>query len=606
MAGRIPSSFIDDLVNRIDIVEVVDARVPLKKAGREYQACCPFHDEKTPSFTVSPTKQFYHCFGCGAHGTAIGFLMEFDHLEFPEAVEELAKMAGVEMQYEQGHRATPQERQQKTNLYDLMTRCDNYYRQQLRQHPKAQIAVDYLKDRGLSGEVAARFGMGYAPPGNNLLSTLGSSLSPQLVAVGMLIKKDNGETYDRFRHRVMFPIRDSRGRVVGFGGRVIPDDDAQGSANAAGGRTPGAATPKYLNSPETPLFHKGRELYGLYEVRQALRHIPCLLVVEGYMDVIALAQQGIDYAVASLGTACTAEHIQKLFRLSQDVVFCFDGDRAGREAAWRALENALPVLDGTSQIRFMFLPDDEDPDTQVRKIGKAAFEKQIDEAQSLSTFFFGNLREGISRHDLEAHRTLIEKARPYLQNLRDQAYQSLLIRELASYTHEDESSIRQLIGQNQKSYQPRHPTRTGLNKEPPSLVRTALRCLLFHPALASQVQEPRSLSQIEQPGIGLLVDLLEILRSTPTLTTAALLERWRDTEEGKHLQKLATWTPSLDDPESLQKEFFGALVRLEEQHRSSRTDTLLAKANQGELSAEEKAELKGLLQQRQAADPIEN
>jgi len=590
MAGRIPQSFIDDLVNRIDIVEVIDARVPLKKTGREYQACCPFHNEKTPSFTVSPNKQFYHCFGCGAHGTVIGFLMEFDHLEFPEAVEELAKMAGVEVPYEQGQRATPQQREQKTNLYDLMTRCDQYYRQQLRQHPKAQIAVEYLKGRGLSGDVAARFGLGYAPPGNNLLTALGNNLTQQLVATGMLIRKDNGETYDRFRHRVMFPIRDGRGRVIAFGGRVINPDD----------------TPKYLNSPETPLFHKGRELYGLYEVRQALRHIPRLLVVEGYMDVIALAQQGIDYAVASLGTACTAEHIHKLFRLTQDVVFCFDGDRAGREAAWRALENALPVIGGASQIRFMFLPEGEDPDTQVRKIGKEAFEKLVEQAQSLSTFFFSSLREGISRHDLEAHRTLIEKAKPYLQILNDEAYRALLVRELATYTHQDESTVMGQVGIAAKTSRQHRPVSTGLNKEPPSLVRTALRYLLFHPAVAQQVKDPRTLAQIEQPGIGLLVDLLETLQSAPTLNTAALLERWRNTEEGKHLEKLATWQPSLNDPESLQQEFLGAIARLEEQHRSSRTDSLLAKANQGELSSEEKAELKALLQQRHIANPEGN
>ena len=590
MAGRIPQSFIDDLMNRVDIVEVIDARVPLKKAGKEYQACCPFHNEKTPSFTVSPAKQFYHCFGCKASGSAIKFLMEYDHLEFVEAVEELAKHVGVEVPYEQGFRATPQQREQKTNLYDLMTRCDQYYRQQLRQHPKASVAVDYLKGRGLSGEVAARFGLGYAPPGNNLLANLGANLSQQLVTTGMLIRKDNGETYDRFRHRVMFPIRDSRGRVVGFGGRIISAED----------------TPKYLNSPETPLFHKGSELYGLYEVRQALRQIPRLLVVEGYMDVIALAQQGIDYAVASLGTACTAEHIQKLFRLTNDVVFCFDGDRAGREAAWRALENALPVLGGTSQIRFMFLPEGEDPDTQVRKIGKEAFEKQVEQAQSLSAFFFGGLREGVSRHDLEAHHTLVQRAKPYLQALNDPGYQSLLIRELASYINKDEATVRDLVGQPVKAGRQSRPTSTGLKKEPPSLVRTALRYVLFHPAVAQQVTDLRSLAQINQPGIGLLVDLLETLQSAPTLNTAALLERWRNTEEGTHLEKLATWQPSLNDPESLQQEFLGALARLEEQHRSSRTDSLLAKANQSDLSADEKAELKALLSQRQAADPMQN
>jgi DNA primase len=588
MAGRIPPAFIDELLSRVDIVEVIDARVPLKKAGREYEACCPFHGEKTPSFKVSPTKQFYHCFGCGAHGTAIGFVMEYDHLDFVEAIEELAKQAGVSVPYEQGQRASPQQQQAKLNQYDLMAQCDRFYRQQLRQHPQAKVAVDYLKGRGLSGEIAARFGLGYAPPGNNLLRTFGPKSADELVALGMLIRKDSGESYDRFRQRVMFPIRDSRGRVIGFGGRVINPDDS----------------PKYLNSPETALFHKGQELYGLYEARQAMRHIERLLVVEGYMDVIALAQQGIDYAVATLGTATTAEHVQKLFRLANEVVFCFDGDRAGREAAWRALESALPVLSGTHTVRFMFLPEGEDPDTLVRKIGKAAFEQQIAQALSLSAFFLNHLREGISRHDLDAHRTLIEKAKPLLQQLSDETYRALIVRELASHTKQPEPAVRNLLGLGTGTAKPvQGQVQTTPQREPPSLVRTALRCLLYQPGLASTVSDPQALSQIEQPGMGLLIDLLETLRSNPNLNTAALLERWRDTAEGKQLEKLATWQPSLDDIDSLRHEFLGALARLDEQHRDTRTKTLLAKSSQGGLSPEEKAELQVLLRRPRAADP---
>ncbi len=594
MAGRIPPAFIDELLSRVDIVEVIDARVPLKKAGREYEACCPFHGEKTPSFKVSPTKQFYHCFGCGAHGTAIGFVMEYDHLDFVEAIEELAKQAGVTVPYEQGQRASPQQQQSKLNQYELMSQCDRFYRQQLRQHPQAKVAVDYLKGRGLSGEIAARYGLGYAPTGNKLLHTFGNRVVNDLVSLGMLIRKDNGETYDRFRQRVMFPIRDSRGRVIGFGGRVILPDDS----------------PKYLNSPETPLFHKGQELYGLYEVRQAMRHIDRLLVVEGYMDVIALAQQGIDYAVATLGTATTAEHVQKLFRLANEVVFCFDGDRAGREAAWRALENALPVLSGIHTIRFMFLPEGEDPDTLVRKVGKTAFEQEIAQALSLSAFFLNHLRTGINRHDLDAHRTLIEKARPLLQSLQDETYRTLIIRELATQTKQEEPAVRTLLGMGnvttspssgQVNIQSRSPQIQ--QRETPSLVRTALRCLLYQPSLATVLADPQSLSQIEQPGMGLLLDLLETLRSNPNLNTAALLERWRDTAEGKQLEKLATWQPSLDDPDSLRHEFLGALARLEEQHRDTRTKSLLAKSTQGGLSTDEKAELQRLLSRPRAADP---
>lgn len=590
MAGRIPSAFIDELLNRVDIVEVIDTRVPLKKAGKEYTACCPFHNEKTPSFTVSPTKQFYHCFGCKASGSAITFLMEYDHLEFVEAVEELAKMLGIEVPREQGVAASPAQKQAKSNAYDLLAACDRYYRQQLRQHPKANLAVDYLKGRGLSGEIAARYNLGYAPPGNNLQLAMGQGTTDALVTQGMLIRKDDGQTYDRFRHRIMFPIRDGRGRVIAFGGRVMSADDS----------------PKYLNSPETPLFHKGSELYGLYEVRQAQRHIDRLLVVEGYMDVIALAQQGIDYAVATLGTACTAEHVQKLFRLCNDVVFCFDGDRAGREAAWRAMENTLPVLQGTQTIRFLFLPEGEDPDSLVRQIGKVEFEQRIEQAQSLSQFFFASLRSGISRQDLEAHRTLIDRARPYLQKMSDQAYQALLIQDLAGYTQQDERALYPLLGLAAASRQAK--TVYPANKQgnlPPSLVRTAIACLLHHPALANLVADPQSLSQIDQPGIGLLIDLLENMKSNPTLTTAAILERWRNTREGPHLEKLATWQPSLNDPESLQHEFLGAIERIQDQHRSARTQSLLAKSKADGLTGEEKSELQRLLNRSIQTGPLQ-
>ena len=591
MAGRIPPAFIDELLNRVDIVEVIDSRVPLKKAGKEFQACCPFHNEKTPSFTVSPTKQFYHCFGCKASGSAITFLMEYEHLDFIDAIEELAKMVGVDVPYEEGYRATPAQKEAKASAYDVLAACDRFYRQQLRQHPKAQMAVDYLKGRGLSGEIAARYNIGFAPPGNNLQRAIGGTNTETLVTQGMLVRKDNGEIYDRFRQRIMFPIRDSRGRVMAFGGRVISPED----------------TPKYLNSPETPLFHKGSELYGLYEVRQALRDINRLVVVEGYMDVIALAQQGIDYAVATLGTACTAEHVQKLFRLTSDVVFCFDGDRAGRDAAWRALENALPVLQGTQQIRFLFLPDGEDPDTLVRKIGKAAFEKQIDQAQSLSQYFFEHLRAGISRHDLEAHRTLIERVRPYLQKMSDQAYQALLLQDLAGYTQQDERALQKLLSLNSPAQAPDKSSRTGANlgSLPPSLVRTAIQYLLYHPALAMEVTDPESLSQIEQPGIGLLIDLLENIKSNPTLTTAAILERWRHSREGQHLVKLAAWQPSLNDPESLAHEFLGAIERIQEQHRTARTQSLLAKSTAGGLSSDEKLELQRLLSRPSKMDPMQ-
>ena len=365
MSGRIPQHFIDDLIARADIVEVLGRRIQLKKAGREFKANCPFHDEKTPSFTVSPGKGFYHCFGCGAHGTALGFLMEYEHLSFVEAVEALASMMGVEVPREAGERPA----RRFDELYELMARVDRHFQSELRNNTEA---VEYLKGRDIDGDSARRYGIGFAPAGwSHLLDKFGKTPEEieRLLACGLIIRKDNGQHYDRFRDRIMFPIRDSRGRCIGFGGRVTGNDE-----------------PKYLNSPETALFHKGRELYGLDEARQAIRHIEKLVVVEGYMDVIGLARHGINFAVATLGTATTEEHLNRLFRLTDDVYFSFDGDRAGRQAAWRALETALPHMREGRQIRFVFLPEGEDPDSFVQQQGTAAFEAALDDGQSLADF----------------------------------------------------------------------------------------------------------------------------------------------------------------------------------------------------------------------------
>ena len=379
MAGRIPQSFIDDLLVRTDIVELIDSRVRLKKAGKNYQACCPFHNEKSPSFTVSQEKQFYHCFGCGAHGNAIGFVMEYDGLEFPDAIEELASMQGMQVPREQsiGGSANSQPAVSK-DLFELMNQIARFYESNLKSAPHA---VEYLKGRGLTGEVVKRFNIGYAPSDwDQVRRRFGASRDHEqlLISGGMLITRDNGPgSYDRFRDRIMFPIRDKRGRVIGFGGRVLGD-----------------GTPKYLNSPETPIFHKGRELFGLYEVKQAHKDPRRILVVEGYMDVVALGQYDIDYAVAALGTATTSDHIHTLFRTTAEVVCCYDGDNAGREAAWRALDNALPHLQDGRELKFVFLPDGEDPDSLVRKIGKEGFEALLDEAQPFADFMFQRLRRG--------------------------------------------------------------------------------------------------------------------------------------------------------------------------------------------------------------------
>jgi len=370
MAGLIPQDFIDDLIARADIIEVVGRRVQLKKAGREFKACCPFHDEKTPSFTVSPGKGFYHCFGCGAHGTAIGFLMEFDHMSFVEAIESLAGSMGVDVPRSESDKPA----RRYDELFSLLDTISRHFQDCLKDSP---TAVEYVKNRGIDGSTAKRFGIGYAPDGwSNVLDKFGKSTeaAQRLLATGMIIEKDNGKHYDRFRDRIMFPIRDARGRTIGFGGRTLGDGE-----------------PKYLNSPETVLFHKGRELYGLYEARQALRNIEQLVVVEGYMDAVALARHGIDFAVATLGTATTSDHLNRLFQLTENVCFAFDGDRAGRKAAWRALENALPQIREGRQIRFMFLPEGHDPDSYVNEFGTDAFLKALDEGLALSEFLIKEL-----------------------------------------------------------------------------------------------------------------------------------------------------------------------------------------------------------------------
>jgi DNA primase len=594
MAGRIPQTFIDELMTRVDIVEVIDSRVPLKKAGREYTACCPFHNEKTPSFTVSPNKQFYHCFGCGEHGTALGFLMEYEHMSFPEAVEDLARQVGLEVPYEGPTHPEPQQRQRNDNLYDLLAQSDRYYRRQLRQHPQGPRAVDYLKQRGLSGEIAAEFGLGFAPPGwDNLQRELGTNAErqEQLVTTGMLIRKDDGKSYDRFRDRIMFPIRDRRGRTIAFGGRILPDTQESGAKEPA----------KYLNSPETTLFHKGQELYGLYEARQALRDIPRLLVVEGYMDVVALAQFDIRYAVATLGTATTQEHLNRLFRITPEVVFCFDGDRAGRDAAWRALNNALPIMREGRQIRFMFLPEGDDPDTRVRAAEKAGFEADIETALNFSDFFFQHLGKLADTNSIDGRAQLVEQARPLLKLLPPGVFRHMMTEQLARLARIEPAELETLLARADRSVAAgkttqghKHPTARHQGPKPLSPVRMALMRLLYRPELAQAAGAPQRFTELDIPGINLLVEVLEILQENPKLNSSALLERWRGTENGSHLEKLASWQPEVSTNESLEQEFRGALAQLDQQRLEHRYDFLLARSNQGELTPEEKQELQEL------------
>jgi len=595
VAGRIPQHFIDELISRTDIIEVIGSRVQLKRAGREYKACCPFHDEKTASFTVSAEKQFYHCFGCGAHGTVLGFVMDYDHLGFVEAVEELAARTGLEVPREGGGApAQPHE-----ELYVGMERASLLFRQSLSSEPKAR---EYLERRGLKAETVQRFGIGYAPARwDALLERYGTTDEERqvLLRAGLTIERNReharpGESpgyYDRFRDRVMFPIRDTRGRTIGFGGRVMDGSE-----------------PKYLNSPETELFHKGRELYGLFEARQSTRTLQRLLVVEGYMDVVSLHQAGITYAVATLGTATTPEHLQRIFRLVGEVVFCFDGDRAGRAAAWRALENAVGEVKQGRQVRFLFLPEGHDPDTLVREEGPQAFEARLAGALPLSDYFIRELSSRVDMSSVDGRAKLVELARPLLRRIPSDVYRELLIVQLAEAVRMSPARLGELLGAEEASAvrpddMPRRPPRapsgsTAMQSGRGNLVRQGVSLLVHYPAAAAGVtgSEIEALASIERAGIPLLAQLLTELREDPPASTGALLERWRERPEHGSLAKLAAVECLAPDPAVATAELASAVRRLiNEESPARRLDELLAKARSDALTAEEKLELQGLL-----------
>ena len=567
MAGRIPEKFIDDLLVRTDIVDVIDKRVPLRKAGKEYKACCPFHEEKTPSFTVSQTKQFYHCFGCGAHGTAIGFLMEYERLSFPEAIKELAAQVGMQVPEEAQSAEAVAAAERSTDLLDLLAEAEAWYRKQLKDHPDAKQAVDYLKARGLTGEIAASFGIGFAPEGwDNLLKALGTSEAriEGLFQAGMLIKKDKGGYYDRFRQRIMFPIHDYRGRVVGFGGRILGDGE-----------------PKYLNSPETPVFHKGREAYGLFRARDAIRREQRVLVVEGYMDVVALAQFGIDYAVATLGTATTPDHLERLFRYAPEVVFAFDGDRAGREAAWRALETALPVLESGRQVSFLFLPEGEDPDTMVRKEGAENFALRVRQAQSLPAYLEEELRSQVDMSRLDGRTRMLELARPLVAKIPAGIFREMIVNRLSEISRVNPEKLSTLLGfpGSTAPIGKGNQAKTGRPKRgQPSLMRRIIARLVQHPELAALVDEPEHYRQLEIAGADLFGELVDLLHREPQLKTNVLLERFRESEHFGPLQKLAAWNDvSAERPEEehdLRREFRDSLVRLKLEGLQARIEAL--------------------------------
>lgn len=587
MAGLIPRHFIDDLLARLDIIDIIDARVKLKKKGKNYSACCPFHNEKSPSFSVSQEKQFYHCFGCGVHGNAIDFLMEFERLEFPEAIEELASLAGVEVireQSTQGHyQATNSEQKgtDKQSIYELLQKSAQFYQSALKDPANVQ-AIDYLKHRGLTGETAKKFAIGYAPDlWDGLKNKLGhnSNALQSLTDAGMLIEKDNGHHYDRFRGRVMFPIRDKRGRVIGFGGRVLND-----------------GTPKYLNSPETSVFHKGKELYGLYELLNANKTPEKVLITEGYMDVVALAQYGIDYAVGTLGTASSTEHLQTLFRLTDTVVCVFDGDKAGRKAARRAMENALSSLNANKILKVLFLPDGEDPDTYVQTHGKAAFEQAIDNADSLIDFLLAEIKKEAPDDNSKRWGTyVVTHTAPLLNQIQDASLKAYLWRELTKVTGWNdfalEKFINSLINKSPDTNEPKTLQNQEIKRTP---MRVTLALLIQNPNYAQFVPDLSSEKELNLPGFDLLIDILDYCKNRPHINTGQLLEQWRDDDRSQVIFRLATWDIPLNQ-EHPEEVFLDSVDKILTQCVEIRIDHLVTKSRIHGLSAEEKMHLQCLM-----------
>ncbi len=537
----IPKSFIQDLLNRLDIVDVVERYVPLKKAGANYVACCPFHNEKSPSFTVSQSKQFYHCFGCGAHGTAIGFVMEHAGMGFVDAVEELARSAGLEVPHE---RFVVGEHHQKVapDLYEVMQAATRYYREQLKQSPRA---IDYLKRRGLSGEIAARFGLGYAPEGwQNLAAAFPDYQSDTLTETGLVIANDEGKRYDRFRDRVMFPIANVRGQIIGFGGRVLDKGE-----------------PKYLNSPETPLFEKGRELYGLFQAQKAIRAAQRALVVEGYMDVVALAQHGVEYAVATLGTATTPYHVQKLMRMVDHIIFSFDGDKAGQKAAWRALENALPHLQDGKRISFLFLPVEHDPDSFIREFGREAFEQRVREAMPLSTYLLREIGAELDLRTQEGRNQLLQRAKPLLAAISAPAAALLLRKEVAALAGVSQAELEALYEIKPVVREVSRPVPQKARRVPPSAYRLLLQCLIAQPSLGTGL---RGDWQDESGEADAVAALLAVLREMDfEVSGPALVQMFQGTAHEKVLAAaeadMLHWGGSFD----VEGEFAGLMRKMQ-------------------------------------------
>lgn len=620
MAGRITQVFIDDLLDRVDIVDVIDRRVKLKKTGKNFSACCPFHDEKTPSFSVNPDKQFYYCFGCGAGGNAIGFIMDYDNVDFPQAVENLADHTGLTVVREQTNQnsAPPKQRE---GLYETLEQAARFYQQQLRKHPEAKRAVTYLKGRGLSGEIAKQYAVGFAPPGwDNLLASfvgVDSDKTPEaqqkLLKSGLLIENEKGRVYDRFRDRIVFPIKDQRGRVIAFGGRVLGDDK-----------------PKYLNSPETEVFHKGRELYGLYEAKKANRKLDKIVVVEGYMDVIALAQYGILNAVATLGTATSEAHLERIYRICPEVVFCFDGDEAGRKAASRALENALPCIQDGRLARFLFLPEGEDPDTLIRDRGADYFQQLVDQAQSLETFMFDSLSVTLDMSTIDGRARLSKLALPLIEKIPEGVYRQLMFAALADRTGLDAPELMRLMEAlpqvqrpsysetptpdqpfepeppNQQAIPRQRPPLTADKKNAHNLAQQAIALLVHYPEIARAVKDPELFAGAETEEFKLLHKLLNLLHNSPGYTPARLMGHWHGTADGEAINHIANQEHPLlaaeVDIENIRQQFTDTLDKLQRQKDDvileSHVDKLRAR-NYAELSDSDKLQLREYLHKNQ-------
>lgn len=591
----IPQNFIDDLLARIDIVDIIGARIHLRKMGGNFTAPCPFHNEKTPSFTVSPSKQFYYCFGCRAHGDAIAFLMKFENLEFVDAIETLAAHLGIEIPKDAAAKNNSKSESYK-NLYAVLEHVNQEYSQQLNNSKKAQ---DYLKRRGLSKEICLTFGLGYAGDSFDNLRTccVSNQDKENLIATGMLLQKDS-RVFARFRNRLMFPIRERRGRIIGFGGRTLGEDLA-----------------KYLNSPETVLFHKGNELYGLYEARKVGKELKFLIVVEGYMDVIALAQHGVTNVVATLGTAITSKQIQQLLRHTSGIVFCFDGDNAGKGAAWRALENILPMMHDGIRVKFLFLPETEDPDSLIRKEGKKGFASRMSQAVSLEEFFYARLKQNIDLSGADGRAMLAKKAKTYLSRMPKGVFQQLLFEKLASIVRMDVNLLRQDQEESQSAdavaydaHDLRHyygssdekrislPNLDGFSSSM-TPVQKAISLLLQAPVLARETSDIEKISKLPGIEVELFVDLINLLKKQQNFTIGAILEYYRETKFGELLIKLAVWEPVIPK-EGLKNEFIGTLAMLSKQYAEKDIQALLKKSSVSGLSLEEKILLQKLISQR--------